>query len=688
MPWSSSSEYLWSKEPHLTSAKCSRALSDFFLSPSNLAIATEASSHPSGLESLFSQPYVYAGGGLGNIHECTLQVCLAGGTGRDSMTFASVCVPDKCDALDLAADDFVEKLHLASQSTIDRDLAHEYNILHEKIAQMNRFLGTGWICGEYKVPFNLLPFGGIYVFISIFFIALTVFATIRNQQKKSLQNITSETADQQLSTWGRLRQIIPEFNIFSNSPRIFKPRENTACFDGLRVWSILWIILGHLMAIQSSSGGGYSNPRDFLPPDGLTTKPLGQLLFASRFAVDTFLFISGYLVVHVLCIKMPLRNLDQSFGMRYILSIPKLMLFRLIRILPLYIMTLGFWTQIAPQLGSGPFWYQWDFFLAPCRSFGWTNLLFVNNFFPWDTPNVATCFYHSWYLAVDMQLFIVAPLLIFWFQRHPRAGKMATASLMILSVLTTLILSHTRNWSVNTFDGAAVARFEIEGYAKPHIRAQLYLAGMLLAMMLNESSSIHSVNMSTIVSMTSAIVILVTMTFITATGPYSRRACNFQEWPQINQCGSTWNNTQTIWYTGMSRALWALGIGLICYLCLTGCGGLVNTFLSLPFWTPFSQLSFGVYLVHPIVIFLHQFGNRQKQEFRLFTFVLDYVAVTVVSFFLALIFSLVVELPCANLARRYFQRNKSVQQNLSDCEMLIIEAKSAGKYGATAESYS
>jgi hypothetical protein len=144
MPWSSSTEYKWTEEPHLTSTRCSRALSDFFLAPVDLSIATESSSHPSGLLSLYGQPYVYAGGGLGNMYECTLQICLAGGTGRDSLTFASVCVPDKCTALDLAADDFVEKLHLASEASADPKLAYEYNVLHERIAELNKFLGTGW----------------------------------------------------------------------------------------------------------------------------------------------------------------------------------------------------------------------------------------------------------------------------------------------------------------------------------------------------------------------------------------------------------------------------------------------------------------------------------------------------------------------------------------------------------------
>ena len=688
MPWSSSNEYASSDEPHLTSTKCSRALSDFFLSPVDLAIATEASSHPSGLVSLFGQPYVYAGGGLGNLYECSLQVCLAGGTGRDSMTFASACVPESCDALDLASGDFVEKLHLASEASVDPKLASEYNVLHERIAELNKFLGTGWTCGEYSVPFRIFPFGGIYVLVSSLLLAFTVVATLGTRKcsfKRPLsqsdvehcapsgyEEIKSQTSQHNQCHRQRVRahDLLSHFDMRVNVRSLLYRREATACLDGMRVLSILWVILGHLMAIQSSSGGGYSNPAEFLPPKGLTSRLPGQLLFGARFAVDSFLFISGFLIVFVLCAKLPIEENGQSFGMRYLSTISPLIFHRLVRILPLYVMTLGFWTQVAPQLGSGPFWYQWDFFLAPCRSYGWTNLLFINNFIPWDVPNVATCFYHSWYLAVDMQLFVIAPLLVFWYQRHRRGGMIATATLMALSILTTLVLAHERKWSANTFDGAAVARFEVEGYAKPHVRAQVYFAGMLLGMVLQSRTSILMQTFKTRVSMMIAVLLLTTVTFITVTGAYARRACNFKEWPELNACGSTWSSAQTFWYTATSRAVWALGLSVICFLCLQGAGGLVNSFLSMPLWTPLSHLSFGAYLVHPIVIFVYQFGDRQKDAFRLLTFGFDFISVTATSFAMALLFTLVVELPCARLAKCYFAVRKNFDRS-TDAEILL-----------------
>eukprot|EP00547_Thalassionema_nitzschioides_P016697 CAMPEP_0194251806 /NCGR_PEP_ID=MMETSP0158-20130606/26226_1 /TAXON_ID=33649 /ORGANISM="Thalassionema nitzschioides, Strain L26-B" /LENGTH=391 /DNA_ID=CAMNT_0038989043 /DNA_START=36 /DNA_END=1208 /DNA_ORIENTATION=+ len=391
MTWSSSNEYEKTIIPHLTSNTCAQALTEFFKSPTELSIAAEASSHPSGLESLYSQPYVYAGGGLGNIDECTLQVCLAGGTQRDSLTFASVCVPDECSALDLAAPDFVTNIRLSSQSSVDPVLATEYHGLHKRIAELNKFLKTGWTCGRYTVPFKLFPFGALYIIMLLLFITLTITGTLRKSKRKSdIKHeeekepdlaFTSDFEEEKKenlpdSRYSEMKtldtSLLSNWNIQNNIKKLFIRRESTAFLDGLRVGSIFWIMLGHIMAIQSSAGGGYSNPPAFLPPNGLTTTFLGQLLFASRFAVDTFLFISGFLVVRVLCVKIPLRDRpNDGFGKRYLINIPSLLMHRIIRILPLYGMSLGFWVEVAPHLGSGPFWYQWQGLLAPCRAFAW-----------------------------------------------------------------------------------------------------------------------------------------------------------------------------------------------------------------------------------------------------------------------------------------------------------------------------
>jgi hypothetical protein len=46
-----------------------------------------------------------------------------------------------------------------------------------------------------------------------------------------------------------------------------------------------------------------------------------------------------------------------------------------------------------------------------CREYWWTNLLNVNNFYPADFH--ATCMSWTWYLANDMQFYVVALIIMF-----------------------------------------------------------------------------------------------------------------------------------------------------------------------------------------------------------------------------------------------------------------------------------
>jgi peptidoglycan/LPS O-acetylase OafA/YrhL len=793
----------WSREPYawstsiqdytpplLTSSKCSKAFYDVFrntyytsigtidpLQPNFLlSVIVESSSHPSGLNALFAQPYMYAGPGLGNMDLCPLQTCISGGRSSDSITFASVCIVPECSAYDLASEDFVSTMARQYDFAMDGatpqetiDLGREYVLLLRRIAEINKFLKTGWTCGTFVVPFEWFPFGGPYLLISILFVVASLRGTAAlrrrpnddssttttkgtkamlrkdfhimassksvNNDAKTLETaiMSSSFSDEEtssllqekpdssrtppLSPPSKERAIYDEiactafplptvhskvlsqekcstnysvntkkgdssfwsaFDAARHLQRLLTPdHAETACLDGLRVGSIVWIMLGHVMAIQSSSGAGYSNPSNFLPPAGLTTTLLGQLLFSSRLAVDTFLVISGYLVVHVLLKKAPLPRSPCALSfwkdviLRYVTALPVLLLTRMGRILPLYAMCLGFYTQIAPQLGGGPFWHQWIHLLQPCHDAVWTNFFFVNNFIPLDTPTTSTCFYHSWYLAVDMQLFVVAPLLVFWYQYNRWHGQFVSILLFLASVVLTAYWSYTRNWSVNTFDGNLVMRYDMEAYANPLIRAQSYLAGMYVAMLLHiqkqepcivESRWRSRYTWSHRAVMALTLVTLLGVTFISVTGAYARRPCTYEEDPFSDSCGSRWSPSITFLYTSFGRTIWVIGICIVIHLCIdrgrlvTGDGNLAAAILSWTCWTPLSQLSFGAYLIHPIVIFVWQLGDREKRVFRLITFAMDYLSVCVVSFATALVAAILVEFPLAVLWKNFLLR--------------------------------
>ena len=172
-----------------------------------------------------------------------------------------------------------------------------------------------------------------------------------------------------------------------------------------------------------------------------------------------------------------------------------------------------------------------------------------------------------------------------------------------------------------------------------------------------------------------ALSLLAVVTFGTVTGAYARRPCRYKEWPTIDDCGSIWSPQATLWYTALSRIAWSLAVCIIVDLCLQQHGGVVGDFLSLKCWTPASHLSFGAYLVHPIVIFIWQLGNTQKETFRFLEVGMNYIAVCVVSFGVALILALFVEFPCAALVKTYFPRRYLTRSHQEHCKYTEMDTQ-------------
>lgn len=68
-------------------------------------------------------------------------------------------------------------------------------------------------------------------------------------------------------------------------------------------------------------------------------------------------------------------------------------------------------------------------------------------------------------------------------------------------------------------------------------------------------------------------------------------------------------------YTGFSRLLWSILIWMVTYACITGHGGPVNEFLSLPFWQPLARLTYAIYIIHMPIMMLSTGSSKRPIYF-------------------------------------------------------------------------
>lgn len=167
--------------------------------------------------------------------------------------------------------------------------------------------------------------------------------------------------------------------------------------------------------------------------------------FSSTFAqtafisVDSFFFMSGLLTCWVGLPELQKRNGKLNVLFMY--------LHRYIRLTPMLGFVMLFVLSIIKVFGNGPLWPMYLKIAAiNCEENWWQNLLYIQNYAgnkhivsfssPENQQNIILfpqCLGQSWYLAIDFQLFLISPLILYGFWRW---GKKCLPVLAVLSALS------------------------------------------------------------------------------------------------------------------------------------------------------------------------------------------------------------------------------------------------------------
>jgi hypothetical protein len=165
---------------------------------------------------------------------------------------------------------------------------------------------------------------------------------------------------------------------------------------------LLWVItLGVCQFTMSSSVENPWSLQDYFHTYAYT------LVYSSNLGFDEFFFIAAFL----LTLKIKDYNQESAEGFR-VKDFPLMFLKRFLRLAPVYYLVFLFGWQIGPRLSSGPCWFTYEKGFSNCEEYWWSVFTFTINFFPNNSIANEGCYYWGWYPACDLQIFLVAPLII------------------------------------------------------------------------------------------------------------------------------------------------------------------------------------------------------------------------------------------------------------------------------------
>lgn len=442
------------------------------------------------------------------------------------------------------------------------------------------------------------------------------------------------------------------FSVIKNTKSILSthvPTGVVGSLNGIRALSMTWVILGHIYYF-----GALSSVDNITIAEKISQRFSFQAIANAYVSVDSFFLLSGILVSYI-----TLKKMDNSSGR---LGLPMFYIHRFVRLTPSYMFAIFLYSSFYPHIVSGPLGIIVKHTEEPnCKKYWWTNLLYINNIYPSHMMN--ECLGWSWYLANDMQFYVISPIFLYVMYRFKFRGALLSTGIGILLCVVIngavigsknlpALISESFSPKASQEQKSKTLTFADDVYIKPHTRIAPYLVGLLLGFILSRKIYITRKPHVSIAMFGWTIAFGIGMSVIY--GPFT----------VFKTDGDSFNRTENIFYGAFSRLAWALALGWVIYACHNKMGGIINRFLSWKAWIPLARLTYGAYLLHPIILLFYYNSQGNPFHFQDTTTIFLYISVVVMSYLCSFIMALLIDTPVYNVERsltKYFaKRNENV----------------------------
>ncbi|KAJ9595275.1 hypothetical protein L9F63_027342, partial [Diploptera punctata] len=198
--------------------------------------------------------------------------------------------------------------------------------------------------------------------------------------------------------------------------------------------------------------------------------------------------------------------------------------------------------SIVRRMGYGPL-YEFAVtkkIIEPCVDYWWTTLLHVQNY----VNPLKVCVPTSWYLAVDLQLYLISPIILFGLLKKPRITYVFICTASLIGIIIIFIQSSLTEISPN------YVHINLQmpaSFYYTHMRYVPWLIGIILGYILHETTAWRSEVKFGLSRLSKVIV-----------------TCG---WLFAILC-----TVEASLYFALTRPLWSLGVAWIIFACVSGYG--------------------------------------------------------------------------------------------------------------------
>ncbi|CAG5047468.1 unnamed protein product [Parnassius apollo] len=204
--------------------------------------------------------------------------------------------------------------------------------------------------------------------------------------------------------------------------------------NGMKAITLIFVMMAHSIIVYHIS---YLQNPQFL--ENASRHPLSTLLHNGSIIVQTFIMLSSFLLAYNLLIS---GEKDPKNGLNLRL-LPRALFNRVVRITPLNVFMVGLTATWWRHMSDGPLWIPLvEAECQHCRDKWWSQFLYINNFIEPDKK----CLIQTWFLAVDMQLYVLACFLALTLGRSPRKAVKVLSFLLVCAIVANFVIAY--NWNL------------------------------------------------------------------------------------------------------------------------------------------------------------------------------------------------------------------------------------------------